>query len=337
MKNIVITGACGGIGSHLVPFLLNNGWRVVALDDLSSGSWENLEAHPNLHKETLDVSRKTDLKKFLKDYDFQFCIHLAATSSLPECQQNPIEAMKNNFLSTVNISEVCSDQSNFKNFIFASTSAVYEGTKQEVLSETDHCDPYLVYPLTKHMSEKYLLSMYKTRKFPVMIARLFNVFGDYQNMSRKSPPLLNYLVREIVANRRPVLYGWSAPKRDYISVDTVVNYLNQMLTSTLLSGKILNVCSGIGLDVKEIYSIVSKTLGTDLIPEWRSPDEIWSQYHLLKSNQFPLDTSFIADETNKLSMGSTKELDNYFGESNKNLELEIQSMVRRIKFKLNQN
>ena len=55
MKNIVITGACGGIGSHLVPFLLNNGWRVVALDNLSSGSWENLEAHPNLHKETLDL------------------------------------------------------------------------------------------------------------------------------------------------------------------------------------------------------------------------------------------------------------------------------------------
>ena len=66
MKNIVITGACGGIGSHLVPFLLNNGWQVVALDNLSSGSWENLEAHPNLHKETLDVSRKPSWKEFFR-------------------------------------------------------------------------------------------------------------------------------------------------------------------------------------------------------------------------------------------------------------------------------
>lgn len=315
MAKILVTGACGGIGSKLVKQLLHIGHEVIAIDNLYSGSWSNLEDHKNLVKVTLDVTDSEKLLSTLSNIDFQYCIHLAAISSLPECQVDPSRAMEVNFLATVSLVEVCSSKHDFRAFIFASTSAVYEGLKQDVYTEDLDVNPILVYPQSKFYSELYLQSVFASRGFPIVITRLFNVFGDLQNSLRKSPPLINYLVREITSGRSPQLFGWNAPPRDYISVDRVVEYFLFLLTSPEAVGRILNLCSGSGLTVKQIYEIVTKALDVDIQPTIESPKQLWASYDELARGLFPLDPHFIESETNKLSLGSPKAIEELFGDS----------------------
>jgi UDP-glucose 4-epimerase len=304
MDRVVVTGACGGIGSKLLPSLIAQGFEVIAIDDLSSGRWENIEDHQSLTKITLDISNSEVLQETLTKFDFNYCIHLAAISSLPECQVDPHRAMKVNFLSTVSLAEICSKKPGFKSFIFASTSAVYEGVKAELLSEDLQISPILVYPQSKFFSEQYLNSFHSSRGFPAINARFFNVFGEFQNSQRKSPPLINYLVRELHSKRSPILFGWDAPPRDYISVEKVVDCIIKLMRSPSAIGKTLNICSGSSLTVKQIFRIVSNALGSDIKPTLNSPEKLWSAYSSLHEGFFPLHPKIIEMETNKKSIGS---------------------------------
>ena len=80
--NILVSGACGGIGSHLIPRLISQGHQVLAVDDLSSGDWSNLQDHPNLKKITLDITDAISVTNLGTDISFEYVFHLAALSSL---------------------------------------------------------------------------------------------------------------------------------------------------------------------------------------------------------------------------------------------------------------
>lgn len=331
MAKIVVTGACGGIGSKLVRQLLEAGYEVVAIDNLYSGSWSNLDEHKNLVKITVDVTDSEKLAYALAPYDFEYCIHLAAISSLPECQIDPSRAMEVNFLATVSLVEICSGKSDFRAFLFASTSAVYEGLMDNVFSEDLTVNPILVYPQSKFYSELYLRSVFESRGFPIIITRLFNVFGDLQNSMRKSPPLINYLVREISSGRSPKLFGWNAPPRDYISVNHVVDYFLLLINSAPAIGRTLNICTGSSLTVKQIFEIVSAALASDIPPTIENPKDLWSSYNELGEGSFPLNQTFIESETNKFSLGSPKAIEELFGKSKTfDFDEEISSIARKI-------
>lgn len=304
MSKVLVTGACGGIGSKLIPQLLREGYEVIAVDNLYSGSWENLENHKKLKKFTIDITDTSQTENELSKIDFESCIHLAAISSLPECQVNPKRAMEVNFLATVSIVELCARKSNFRSFIFSSTSALYEGLKSEILVEGMLVSPILVYPQSKFFAELYLQSAFKTRGFPGITTRLFNVFGENQNALRKSPPLINYLVREMSMGRSPRLFGWNAPARDYIYVDHVVTYISKLLISDKAFGKTYNICTGSGLTVRQIYQFVSNALECDIQPILDDPENLWSSYGELYEALYPLKHMYIQAETNKLSLGS---------------------------------
>ena len=328
LKTILVTGACGGIGSKLVPLLLDLGYRIIAVDNLYSGSWENLESHENLTEITLDVSDSVEVKELFLNFEFSYCIHLAAISSLPECQINPVRSFEVNFLGTQIVAELCAQQGRFEQFIFASTSAVYEGVEAQVFTEELSISPLLVYPQSKYFSEHFLNAMFHTRGFPVVNLRFFNVFGDRQNITRKSPPLINYLVRELFSNRPPILFGWNAPGRDYISVDTVISIIARLLGNKSSLGKTYNVCTGKTLEVKEIYSIVANTMNSTILPVLEPPGKLWSTYPELTRGTFPLKPKFVQAETNKFSLGSTNAISDLIGEEiNQDLAAEISKTV----------
>ena len=324
METILVTGACGGIGSKLTPLLLSLGYKVIAVDNLYSGSWNNLEDHENLVEITVDISDSEKVFYAISTFEFNYCIHLAAISSLPECQINPPRAFEVNFIGTQVIADLCMRQKDFRQFVFASTSAVYEGIHDEVLTEDIEVSPLLVYPQSKYFSERFLISASITRNFPMVILRFFNVFGDRQNALRKSPPLINYLVREISNDRSPVLFGWNAPGRDYISVNTVVSLVTRLLGLKESYGNTYNVCSGRIFTVREIYSIVSVALNSNISPTLNPPSDLWSAYSELQLGEFPLSPKFIEAETNKRSLGSPNLLIEVIGEDfAANLEREI--------------
>jgi nucleoside-diphosphate-sugar epimerase len=305
---ILVTGACGGIGSHLVPLLLAQGNEILAIDNLSSGSWDNLAPHSNLSRFTIDISNEDELQDFADSKSFQFVFHLAALSSLPECQVDPRRAFDVNFLGTLNLVKIAKKQSGFKGFVFASTSAVYENNEKSPFSEVDDVNPTLVYPQTKYFAEQYLHSEAITCEFPSVIVRIFNVFGDLQNSTRKSPPILNYIVRELLLGKSPILHGDGRQARDFISVDDVVDFLANQVSMRGKYADIVNLCRGQLLSVNQMFEFTCEALQMDLEPIFAPPNELWVGYPELFMSDFPLNRDFVAREVSKMSLGDDSKL-----------------------------
>lgn len=301
METVLVTGSSGGIGSVLVPYLCEKGFNVIGLDQVT----------PTINQKNSNFmflqGSIHEPESLLRDYvgEINHVIHLAATSSLPECEADPEEAFRNNFLGTVTMANYFTSHK-LLNFVNASTSAVYEGIDTVPFTEDFFCNPHLVYPQTKLMSEKYLNSLSLTRRFPATSLRFFNVLGPYQSYTRKSPPLLNYLVREYLSGRTPTLHSDGLQKRDYISVYDICSAIASVLLFRNEPHQVFNICSGSSLSVREIDAVVRQVIETNLEATYREPEKLWSEYPSLFSGAYPLSPSIVADETTKISLGSSE-------------------------------
>lgn len=300
---IIVTGAAGGIGAILTARLLERGYRVTAFDDLSSGSWQNIPAHENLETVTGSIDNPADLER-LPWQSTSFVIHLAAISSLPQCQLEPERAFSTNVLGTLRVAALASKSDRLKLFINASTSAIYEGISGRVLTEDLAVDPHLVYSQTKLVAERYLHAMRKDRGFPVISFRFFNAFGPMQDYRRKSPPLLNYLVREAVSGSAAVLHSNGEQRRDYISVEDICAAIELALTHEFEADDVFNLCSGEQFSVRDMVTLVGEALGGIPEPRYRDGALLWDAYPGLAEGPFPLDPEVVDAETNKSSTGS---------------------------------
>ena len=320
---ILVTGSSGGIGSVLVPHLCDKGFDVIGIDLVP----------PPLQLQ--NISNFTFIKGSIQNCEFdlkpyvegiEYVVHLAATSSLPECESNPQEAFHNNFMGTIRLIDFFSIHK-LKRFINASTSAVYEGLSEIPFRENMILKPHLIYPQTKLVAENYLESIGITRNFPSTSLRFFNVLGPYQSYTRKSPPLLNYLIREYLANRQPVLHSDGNQKRDYISVYDICSAIELALLLNHEGHQSFNICSETALSVRDIDSHIRKYVKTTLEPVYREPEMLWNDYQNLYNSEYPLKTSIVAEETNKTSLGSSKKFQEISGWK---IEYPVEEVIQEI-------
>lgn len=301
---ILVTGACGGIGSVLVELLLSRGDKVLAIDNLSSGDWSNISYAEGLETRTIDIL--SDEFEKLPWEDFTHVIHLAAISSLPECQIDPPKAMEVNFLGTVKTATLATKSPNLKTFVNASTSAIYESNKSIPFRESDPVSPHLIYSQSKFFAENFLEALRKDHGFPAISLRFFNVFGPMQNYARKSPPLLNYLVRQAHLNQKPILHSNGLQARDYIDVGDICNAIVLSLQMGLLNNQaIFNLSSGLTLSVNQIVDLVQESLDYKFACEFRTSEKLWNGYPELINSNFPLNDSVVIAETEKISVGDS--------------------------------
>jgi nucleoside-diphosphate-sugar epimerase len=310
---ILVTGACGGVGSHLVPRLLSLGHTVIAIDDLSSGSWDSLVEDSNLTCITADISDRVELTKKLLGFSFDFIFHLAAISSLPECEVDPERAYLVNLIGTVNLVELSRQQAGFWGFVFTSTSAVYEATSEYPYREDSRINPKLIYPMTKSFAESFLKAQFSNYNFPSTILRLFNIFGDFQSVTRQSPPVLNYIVRELLTGRSPVLHSDGEQERDFVCVDDVIDALILTLNSESHVAEIFNVCRSQTLSVNQIFRAASEALESPLSVTYAPARDLWKGYPDLFSGNFALIPDAISREVIKPSLGSNEKFFATFG------------------------
>lgn len=302
---ILLTGAAGGIGSLLAKKLHASGHSLFLIDDLSGGSERNLinlNFPFKLHKYDLSVSENVDeiFAKFTPDY----IIHLASLTALADCQSNPDLAFQSNTRTTLLLLEK-SRKFLLKRFILASTSAVYEKTQTLIQKEADSICPQLIYPLSKKMSEDICESFSKVYGVPITVLRLFNVYGPYQNVSRRTPPLLNYLCREYLNNRVPALHSSGEQRRDYVSVHDVVEAFDRVISmsETLSEFQIINIASGEQASVKEIDLVVRQELGISYLPTYREARKMWDQFNNLYDIARRLPDQVVESEVTKESLG----------------------------------
>lgn len=205
MNNILITGGAGFIGSHLTDKLLNNGYKIVVLDDLSLGRKDNL--HQAFKSENFefyegDILDNDLLENIFEKHNFEMVFHLAANSDIARSHANPNVDLEMTFMTTYNLLQAMR-KFNVKKIMFASTSAIYGQTKGvEVKENFGPLFPASHYGAGKLASEAFIASFVENYGIQAWITRFPNICGertthgilhDFIKKLKKSPNELEVL------------------------------------------------------------------------------------------------------------------------------------------------
>ncbi|SRR5579875_2285449 len=263
-KRIVVTGVAGFVASNLARHLLDRGYLVIGIDNLSAGTLENVDPRVEFHRADIcDPSIRT----LLTGADAVF--HLAAKSSLTDCLEKPLEAARINVLGTLNLLEA-SRQLKIGKFIYADTSAEYEGIT-EFPTREDKIKPIGVYAASKHGGAAFCDSYRELYGMNITIMRYFNVYGPAQDWRRVIPPVMSSFIIRMLRGERPVIYGSGEKRRDFIYVDDVNDLHMAVLENPKSNGRVFNAGTGTNFSVNEVYRMIEELLGTGLKPIYK-PD-----------------------------------------------------------------
>jgi len=334
---ILITGIAGGIGSTLGHQLFLNNHEILGIDNFQNGYQENLiiDGKPYCKFYQCDIQNRSQFLNICKQTKPDAIVHLAATTALPVCESLAFDSVNNNVGGTANVLE-CARMSDIGLVIFASTSAIYENTDISLSPFKEHhpINPRLIYPLTKKLGEELCLSYEQNYGMVIPRLRFFNVFGPRQDIHRTSPPLINYVVKELVHGRQPVLHSTGKQVRDYIHVNDVTKLIELVLSNPIKDSTI-NVCSGKLLSVIDIVHNIKIALATDIDPIYQDSRKFWNNYKTLFEGLYKLDAAIVDKEVNKFALGdNTKAVKDYNWQPNLDLELLIQQTAKEIKEKL---
>ena len=261
-KKVLVTGADGFIGSHLVEKLTESDFHVRALVHYNSkGSWGLLEDIPNIRKrKNLEVSLG-DINdpyfcfKLMQDIELVF--HLAALIAIPYSYVAPESFFQTNVLGTVNLLE-SAKFTRVKRFLHVSTSEVYGSAKYSPINEIHPLQPQSPYSASKIGAEGAALSYFLSFDLPVTIVRPFNNFGPRQSARAVIPTIVSELISPEV---KELKLGLLKPIRDYIFVKDTVDALITIAQCQSAVGEVLNIGLGKGRTIEEIFYLISKLLG----------------------------------------------------------------------------
>ena len=262
VKNVLITGGAGYIGSHVTETLLKKNKKVFLVDNLSTGHKKLINKKAKFFK--LDIANKRGIKKIIEKYKIDSIIHLAAHLIIGEGQKKPKKYYKNNVLGTKKLLEACKN-STVKNFIFSSTAAIYKEGQYKV-SENSMIKPKSVYGKTKIKAENLIINFAKKNKINYGILRYFNIAGASPSgkiglINKKSDHLFKNFSSEIMKKRPKLkIYGTDYNTtdgsciRDFIHVSDIaqIHYLILKKIKKLKISKILNCGYNKGTSVLKV-------------------------------------------------------------------------------------
>ena len=249
----IVTGGAGFIGSHVVRLLLESGYQVVVLDNLSHGFRQNVDKRAKLIVGDIRDSRKT--KEALKGIDA--VIHMAGLIVVPESVADPVKYYDNNVLGAVNLLE-CMRDVGCRKIIFSSSACVYGTPDKLPIKEDAAVHPDNPYGATKAAIEVYLQTYHQIFNFDTIILRYFNPYGP----GKMGKPITHAIPNFIKATlaKKPIPLYWKGEQiRDFIYIDDLARAHIDVLK---LSGfNIFNIGTEKGIKVKDIVEEIFKIVG----------------------------------------------------------------------------
>lgn len=269
MKNILVTGGAGFIGSHLIDVLLKDKQnRITCLDDFDSfydpqvkkNNIRNQLKNPNYKLIEIDVRYINELKTKLSSH-YDVIIHLAAKVGVIPSLQDPVTYTQVNILGTQNMLELTRELQ-CKKFVFASSSSVYGVNPNIPWNEDDHVlRPISPYACTK-ISGELLGHVYsQLYDFQFIGLRFFAVYGP-----RQRPDLAVYKFTRLILDDKPIpVYGNGRTKRDYTYIDDIVSGICAALDYSQSQYEIINLGNNQPVELQELISLLEKALGKKAI------------------------------------------------------------------------
>ena len=280
-RKALITGGAGFIGSHLSELLLADGWEVFALDDLSTGSLQNV-AHllerRDFHLVVDSVLSPAVVNELVHKCDVVY--HLAAAVGVRLIVEEPVRTLVTNVQGTEVVLDNCNRFG--KRVLVASTSEVYgDHREQRPLRETDRriygptTQRRWAYADSKAMDEFLALAYVQERGLDCTIARLFNTVGPRQ--SAQYGMVIPTFVEHALAGRPIQIHGDGTQTRCFCHVSDTIRALNRLMEEPAASGEIFNVGSGNKISILELAERVRALAGSHSEIEFVPYDRVYGQ------------------------------------------------------------
>jgi UDP-glucose 4-epimerase len=266
MKNVLLTGGAGYVGSHVAEQLLKKGYKVSIVDNLSTGSRGLINKKSNFFK--INICNSRALEAVFKNIKFSHVMHFAASISVPESQKNPKKYYFNNVMGTQNLLDLCVKYK-VRNFVFSSTCAVY-GNVEGLVNENNLKKPESFYGKTKDICEELIKNYFKTYGINYKILRYFNVIGASPSGKigqLNSHGLFKNISKNLIKKKYEIsVYGKNYKTkdgtciRDYIDVNDLAELHILNIKKNKNKNIILNCGYNNGLSVLDIINEFSKCI-----------------------------------------------------------------------------
>jgi len=259
---VLVTGAGGFIGSHLVDHLVAQGYQVNALVQYrSNNSWGWLEHSPFRDRCTVVSGNILDYRTVQRAaQDCRVIFHLAALVSIPYSYHTPTEFVKTNVEGTDNVLQAAQERA-VEQVIVASTSEVYGTAKYVPIDEKHPIGAQSPYAASKIGAEQLALSYFRSFGLPVKVIRPFNAFGPRQSARAIIPTI----ILQILDGARQIQLGNLYPTRDFSYVLDTVSGMLAVAAAESLTGQVVNIGSAREKSIQDLAGVIARLMGQDII------------------------------------------------------------------------
>lgn len=274
-RTVFFTGGAGFIGMHVIPLLLERGYKVRLFDNMSRGDRakvNELVAGGNVELIEKDVRYGGAVREAMRG-----CTHAIhfATVSINKSIADPHESVDINMTGNHNVFAAAADEG-VKRLVFASTASVYGDPKRLPMHEDDELRPLTPYCITKRAGED-LLGFYQRQKGLSWNAlRFFNVYGPGQKIEAYYTSVINHFIQRLRAGHPPVIDGKGEQSMDFIHVHDLARSVVMAMESE--QGNLpINIGTGVDTSIAQLAKILIQAVGVDVEPQFNPRDVLVSR------------------------------------------------------------
>jgi nucleoside-diphosphate-sugar epimerase len=272
MEKMVVTGGAGFIGSNLAEHLINLGYSVIVIDNLSTGRKQNLsgwteKAGDRFQFLQADINDTDQVRRTFNGVSYVF--HLAAIPSVARSVENPEATQAANINGTLSVLTAARD-AGVKRVIAASSSSIYgdEPNLPKIEDRIGRClSPYA---LSKFVTEEYCRLFYQLYGLETVALRYFNVFGPRQNPKSEYAAVIPRFSTLLLAGKPPVVYGDGDQSRDFTFIANVIDANWKAATAPGVAGEAFNIGCGGQTSLNQLIEIMNAILGCRIKPKYEA-------------------------------------------------------------------
>ncbi len=268
MLKILITGGAGFIGSNLCEYFLDNDYKVICLDNLSTGYKRNIEPFLSNGNFSFIEGDIRDIQTCINATDgIDYVLHHAALGSVPRSVIDPITTNNVNITGFLNML-IASRDNKVKRFIYAASSSTYGDSPTLPKVEENIGNPLSPYAITKYVNELYADVFARTFGMECIGLRYFNVFGKRQDPNGAYAAVIPLWVKQLICHERPVINGDGNYSRDFTYVQNVIDINHKAVLAPSDNIKnfenyfhqVFNVAFGGNTSLNQLFSILKENL-----------------------------------------------------------------------------
>jgi len=255
---MLVTGGAGFIGRWTVKKLLEEGHIIWILDDLSNGSYDNIEEFESCGSVKFihgDIKDERLLENIFAE-DFDICFHLAAKINVQDSIDDPVTTFRNDVAGTFNVLEQC--RKHGTKMIFMSTCMVYDRASGEKgIDELHPVKPASPYAGSKIAGENLVLSYWHAYKLPVVVIRPFNTYGPFQKSGGEGGVIAIFISKSLDGKTLKI-FGDGNQTRDFLYVEDCADFIVRAGCSNKAVGQIINAGTGKDITINDLAVLIGR-------------------------------------------------------------------------------